>query len=464
MSSVSLSNVPKTGWQPQPEAAACVHDLLAAVAGGCGDIRKFEERLLHETGNRLIDWVDHLAFPESDDWRSRLAEAGFMPRKHSDYVVWEHAGGLFPPVFTYPNATWRLAIRVEAISDFLAAHHLGQVVKIEGEPLAPLRKARIAIEGTDRGTYEFWAVERHGYRGWELQEIAPAKVESVLQFDELFSERLRHFADDEEGFDAARELVRAAVAELGEGRASDLFFAAERRYWTSRNRAARVQKARQDALGLGWANHDHHTYRSSRANFCRLIAILEEFGFVCRERFYAGREAGWGAQVLEQEESRVIIFADVDLTPDEVSNDFAHSPLAPQERFGTVGLWCLLHGEAFLEAGMHHLECQFDFEAATAQLQQAGIRVMKPFTDLPYLRQAFTAAELWPVCAARREAALASNAITPEQAEKFGHDGALGSHLEILQRDDGYKGFNQTGINSIIRATDPRRTVAETTA
>ena len=84
----------------------------------------------------------------------------------------------------------------------------------------------------------------------------------------------------------------------------------------------------------------------------RLIALLEDLGFVCRERFYAGREAGWGAQVLEQEESEVVVFADVDLSAEEVSDDFAHAPLSPQEHFGTVGLWCLLHGEAFFEPGI----------------------------------------------------------------------------------------------------------------
>ena len=185
-----------------------------------------------------------------------------------------------------------------------------------------------------------------------------------------------------EDFAEAGELVRAAVADLGAGRASDLFFAAERRYWTSRNQAARFQKARQDSLGLGWANHDHHTYRSSREHFLPLIALMEEMGLVCRERFYAGREAGWGAQVLEQEESQVVVFADVDLSAAEVSDDFAHAPLPQQEHFGTVGLWCLLHGEAFLEPGLHHLECRFDFDAARTQFEQAGIRVMTPFTDL----------------------------------------------------------------------------------
>ena len=50
--------------------------------------------------------------------------------------------------------------------------------------------------------------------------------------------------------------------------------------------------------------------------------------------------------------------------------------------------------------------------------------------------------------------------ITAEQAEKFRLDGAIGSHLEVLERNDGYKGFNQTGINEIIARTDPRNAQA----
>ena len=65
---------------------------------------------------------------------------------------------------------------------------------------------------------------------------------------------------------------------------------------------------------------------------------------------------------------------------------------------GTVGLWCALHGEAILQAGMHHLECQFDFAALKDQLEkQENVSVMKPFTDFSYLRQAFTEGEIWPV-------------------------------------------------------------------
>jgi hypothetical protein len=148
----------------------------------------------------------------------------------------------------------------------------------------------------------------------------------------------------------------------------------------------------------------------------------------------------------------------VDLAPDELLIDFAHEPLPERKELGTVGLWCALHGESFLEAGMHHLECQFDFNALKEQLERDhGVGVMKPFTDFPYLKQAFTVGERWPVREERIAALLEKGQITPEQAEKFRKEGAIGSHLENLERNQGFKGFNQTGVSEIIAATDPRK-------
>jgi len=161
--------------------------------------------------------------------------------------------------------------------------------------------------------------------------------------------------------------------------------------------------------------------------------------------------------VIEQPNARVVIFADVDLSPEEVAGDFAHEPLRERDQLGTVGLWCELHGEAFLEAGMHHLECQFDFDAAREQLAKHGIETMAPFTDFPHLRQAFTKGETWQIEPTRIERLLSAGRITTEQADRFRREGALGSHMEILERNDGYKGFNQTGISEIITRTDPRR-------
>jgi hypothetical protein len=439
-------------WSTQPGAAALVREIYDEVLTRSPRTKKFETQLLTETGTRLLDWVDHFTIPQTASQADRLHDVGFQFSGENDHRAWRHPGGLFPAVVTSRHETWRMAVHVESVVDFLTANGLDDQVSIEGAPLAPLRRATIASENGA----EFCGVERHGFAGMAPPKFSPREAEAVLVAGESFRLRRRKFDGEEAGFEHAMRLIDAAAVEVGVDRACDLFFAAEREYWMRRNRAAQVQKARQDRLGLGWGNHDHHTYRSSREHFPRLIAALEALGMVCRERFYAGREAGWGAQVLEQPNARIVVFADVDLAPEEVMGDFAHEPLPPRKELGTVGLWCKLHGEAFLQAGMHHLECQFDFDAAKEQLATSGVASMKPFTDFDYLRQAFTQGEIWPVDPQRINAALSEGYITAEQAEKFRRDGALGSHLEILQRDEGYKGFNQSGVSEIIARTDPR--------
>ena len=39
-------------------------------------------------------------------------------------------------------------------------------------------------------------------------------------------------------------------------------------------------------------------------HFARLIAFFEKLGFTCRERFYAGKDAGWVAQILDHPAAR----------------------------------------------------------------------------------------------------------------------------------------------------------------
>jgi hypothetical protein len=153
----------------------------------------------------------------------------------------------------------------------------------------------------------------------------------------------------------------------------------------------------------------------------------------------------------------IVVFADVDLMPEETQIDFSTNKLPPASRLGTVGLWVGLHGESFLEAGMHHLEARFDFDLLRDQLKEQGVTTMKPFSDFAFLRQAFTEGERWPVRRERIERLLAAKLITREQAEQFGKEGALGSHLENLQRHGGFKGFNQKSVSVVITATDPRK-------
>src|SRR5437762_3421393 len=136
---------------------------------------------------------------------------------------------------------------------------------------------------------------------------------------------------------------------------------------------------------------------------------------------------------MEQPVTRIVSFNDVDLSPEELIGDFSHDGLSPRDKLGTVGLWCALHGEAILQAGMHHLEAQFDFDALRDQLEkEEGVKTMKPFSNFTFLRQAFTEGERWKVSDERIQRALRAEYITEQQAQQFREQGAIGSHLENL--------------------------------
>lgn len=446
-------------WEVQPEAARWVSSVINKLSSQNTSIARLGTLLREKTGTRLVDWVDHLSLQSQQfsDVERELTDIGYVADEDNDAQVWRHPLGMFPPVLVDRGESG-IGIRCDSLDDCIKAlpSALGLPIvdsgTVTGVPGGQFRKAVLSRDG---GIY-FCVVERHGYQGFDAPSPDPAKITAAPGHLNAFRQRNRdsHTID---GFEVARSLFRSAEQDLGRDWACDLFFQAEREYWQSRNRAARIQYERQNQLGLGWANHDHHTYRSSRPAFRHLISTLEVMGFHCRERFYAGSEAGWGAQVLEQSECRIVIFADVDMSPEELMGDFAHDELPPRDELGTVGLWCELHGEAFLEAGMHHLESQFDFDASREQLAAAGVETLAPFTDFAFLRQAFTRGEAWKVDPRRIERLRTTGFITAEQAERFRSEGAIGSHLEILERNDGYKGFNQTGVSEIILRTDPRR-------
>jgi hypothetical protein len=82
---------------------------------------------------------------------------------------------------------------------------------------------------------------------------------------------------------------------------------------------------------------------------------------------------------------------------------------------------------------------------------------MKPFSDFPFLKQAFTEGERWKVSPSRVEELRKKGLITNAQADGFLKDGAIGSHLENLERKGGFKGFNQKAVSAIISAVDPRK-------
>jgi hypothetical protein len=415
------------------------------------------ERMRRETGTLFLDWVDHLVVSPAE--AARFKAIGFVPDPRgeapaSQRVLW-HPDAMLPRVLvdsTIPDggSPAALALRVERLDDFMVAN--GVFGEPEGGPFTRYRRLMVREENGNR----LEAVERRGYRGF-VPVASGAETATLLHASELWRTRRRTFQDDAEGFRHTHALLDRIIALVGRDQACHVVFEGERIYWERRNRAGRVQKARQDRLGLGWANHDHHTFRCSRGHFVDLMRALEKLGFERRERYYAGAEAGWGAQILEQPVEGIVTFCDVDLESSETELDFSRQPLPPASRLGTIGLWVGLHGESFLEAGMHHLECRFDHGLLREQLAGEGVNTMKPFSDFPFLKQAFTEGERWPVRRERAERLRREGLITQAQLEKFLAEGAIGSHLENLQRKGGFKGFNQKAVSVIISATDPRK-------
>ena len=442
----------KFEWPLCYEAENFILERIDAFTQQNSFARALATRMRDETGTLLLDWTDYLLLPASDEPALRatgyredpLADA---PR---DYKQLWHPEAMLPRVLIAPtNAKYPLAlgIRAEDIAHFAGVH--GLTNEIEGGPFSRFRRMLISEENGAR----FEAIERRAYRGYQIGEV---NLKSYLAARELWQTRKRVWDDDRAGMKDGLDRIARMNKLVGQDLACHLVFEEDRRFWQKRNRAGTEQKRRQDSLGLGWANHDHHTYRSSRECFVDLIKAWELLGFHRRERYYAGKEAGWGAQIVEQPVEGIIIFNDVDLNPDEVDVDFSRKPLPAQPKLGTIGLWCGLHGESFLEAGMHHLECRFDHALLRDQLKAEGINTMKPFSDFPFLKQAFTEGERWSVNRMRAGRLLTNGSITQEQFDEFTRNGAIRSHLENLQRKGGFKGFNQHAVSIIIAETDPR--------
>ena len=443
-------------WPLAYEAEQLLRGFIDAFLARNSFARRLAGRMRDETGTEFYEWVDHLVL--SSEHAAELDAVGLVLDKvHAPFstVVLHHPKAMMPRVVLRLGSDsvgvpTVVALRPESAADFLSRHDVA--APIQGDFGSRFRRALVAEE---QGT-RLEVVERLGWRGLVPEAPKEGFTAAVVKARELWHMRKRDFPDETEGVKHAFAVLDQVLALVPRDVACELFFAEERVFWEFRNRAGRVQKRRQDSLGLGWGNHDHHTFRCSRRLFPDLIEFLSRLGLEKRERYYAGEEAGWGAQIMEAPAVGIVVFADVDLQPGEIDIDFAKQRLPDLPALRTVGLWCALHGDSFLQAGMHHLEARFDFARLRDQLAAEGVVTMKPFSDFAFLKQAFTEGERWPVRPERVAGLLQSGLITPEQADGFIRDGALGSHLENLQRKGGFKGFNQKAVSAIIAATDPR--------
>lgn len=441
-------------WERHPEVESLFLHYIHHYCGGNDTLADFSMELARCSSSSILNWIDHIRVADSSEFRDKLRTLGFEREESVKTPFFAHRGVLLPAVVLVGGGSASntgIALAVENIEEFCSANR--KQADIEGLSNSPYREALIA----SRKGARFWVVERRGVPGIDPSAARESHCKDYRRGLADWA-GLDRSAKDEDG--AWRERNRLAgdlVSRLGAGPAACLVCRCERDFWLSRNGAGRAQKTRQDLLGVGWANHDHHTFRSSRRNFSRLINVFLTLGFQKRERFYAGEEAGWGAQVMEHPAAGLTLFLDVDLAPEEVDIDFSLHDLEEKDTLGTVGLWCALHGDSIFEAGMHHLAARFDFERLTEDLAKQNVRFMPPFSDFPYLKQAFSLAEIWPVSTPRIRNLLSEKRIDEEQAEIFREKGSVGSHIENIERKEGYKGFNRKNVSAIIRDTDPRK-------
>lgn len=426
----------------EPKAEKYLLDIVEEAIGSSIWLREFSDKLLRTTATRLFDWIDCISVTSP----VRARELGFVELKSA---LFHHPRAQLPLIQVAKKPF--ISFHVDSIEHFLLQN--GLACQIDGSHFAPLRRATI----WQNADLEVMVSERRALDAVAPTTLTPQEIVNILEAMTIWMTRPRGGVDDTNDFKVAQDRALLLSKRVGIEQAAEIILQTERLYWQGKNRAGQWQKSRQDSLGLGWGNHDHHTFRSSRKYFKSLVQLFESVGFYCRERFYAGQEAGWGAQVMEHKNHRFVLFLDVDLLPNEIDIDFSHEELPELPHLGTIGLWCGLHGESILSAGMHHLEAQFSFDLLHKDLETAGIGMMKPFSSYPYLQQAFSKGERWSVPKNRLNHLLERGLITKEQFEKFNLEGAIGSHLENLERNQGYKGFNQKNVSYIISETDPRR-------
>lgn len=441
-------------WECQPKAENLILKILEECCQKNPFISELKQDLHQHTSTRLFDWLDHVVVGSSPSIERELEEAGFISDHATpSYRIFLHPGAQLPRIVLkdQDQPVVGIAIKVDSIADFLMVR--GMSGWIEGTLFSGYRRCCVS---TDNGI-SLWVIERRGNHSMEPAFIDDGHGEKYLLAKEKWQSRPRDLDDEGEAMAQTLAIAEELITMLGEDLAAWVVLECERKFWQARNTASQIQKNRQDRLGMGWANHDHHTFRSSRRHFPQLVRLFEMLGFHCRERFYAGEEAGWGAQVMENSRCGLVLFLDLDLAPHELEIDFAHHPLPEIDHLGTVGLWCELHGDSILKAGMHHLEAQFLFEELTQDLSHHSVGMMEPFSNFPFLKQAFTHGEIWNVDPKRLNKLIEKGRITHEEADKFKKYGAVGSHLENLQRREGYKGFNQQNVSFIIQKTDPRK-------
>ena len=215
-------------WKRWPETALFVDRLIAKALESNAFAARLAERMLDETSTRFADWVDHLVISARPGLARQLAGLGYQRQTRTyatNVPVFAHEGGMFPRLAIVPQAgteVVEVAIKVESIADFSAAHDLGMTAR--GYPLGAYRVGRSEANPTS-----FAVIERRGYLGFDpfsgemarIGRMSPHAARNALAAREIWQTRRRQFEDDSLGFDVA-EAALDRVIDLSGGNRSRL--------------------------------------------------------------------------------------------------------------------------------------------------------------------------------------------------------------------------------------------------
>ncbi|MBX3361046.1 MAG: hypothetical protein KF912_03060 [Phycisphaeraceae bacterium] len=409
------------GWQPHPNAAHHIQQLLHRVLDAVPLASQVAARLTSALGVRLADLTDHMVVPQSDAARNELFTLGFCHRPQPGAPnAYTHDAALLPTVILSPGSQTRLAIRVDSIADFLAAWHIGPDHTISGAPGSPFRIAQIA----ESGHSEFAAVERHGYRGLVPPPVDPAKILCARIHAESFQRRPRTAPTETDQLTTLAALIETTISDIGQDWACDIFFSAERDYWRRRCSDATAEHAAREEVGIGWSDRDSHAYFCSERTFTPLVAILERLGLHRREWISAPNDGGSGVLVMEQPVADIVALIHTDSDSD--------SPLASTQTSGPIASWCAAHGESPLSGGMQRLACRSSLHGPSPDSGFPAHRADRLLADLPFFKSALAPPRV------------------PDPA-RCGSSAPTSNQLERVERNDGYRGFNREAIGAIVR-------------
>ncbi len=394
-----------------------------------------------ECGLRFLDLIDHLRLAVVPSAKTFLEKQGFKPvpvRKLSG-VLFQHPDALFPELILEEvkgekaQGILEIALKVEDLDNLKKVR--GYPGTIRGVKEGGLRKLSL---DDSKGSSKVTFVERKGGKDFE-EDLEGGRLEKIQETRELFGphrdKEIRTLQDPDEGFRKTRDLIQEAIAQIGKDRAAYEWVRSEIRFWEGRNRAGKIQGEIQRSLGVGWANVDHITYRNSKEFYPKTIELLSLLGFQKREVLHAEE---FTAQVMEHPALGTFAFVDVD---------------PPQKTLGTVELWVRLHGESMLGAGLHHMAARYSFLKLQGALEKKGIRFRPPFSFFEDLKQAFSEGEKRRVSESHAKPLFESKKITPAQYREYTTQGALYTHLENIQRGNGFKGFNPHSVDKTLRDT-----------